>query len=113
SIYFSFAVFITITWLSRERSIFKIIVYSLSIVFLLGLILQLGSRTAIISLPLSLVVILFFKVKSNYKWILIASVIALFAVLIRVTPAVYTRLEEGRNTAFVPPRADQYNSTNI
>ncbi|MBN8854815.1 MAG: hypothetical protein BGO55_20070 [Sphingobacteriales bacterium 50-39] len=113
SLYLVFALFIAVRQLIRTSRTMKLI-YGLSIVLFLFLLLLLATRGPILSLLVAAVTVSFLRIRNKaLKIIVPISLTAALLLLIRFTPAIYSRVLETKNTAFVPPVGLQFNSTNI
>lgn len=114
SVYIAFSMIIAINNLFHSEKKYIKIMSSVSLPILIFLLLILASRTPIIAVVVSLLFYSMMQLKRLWLKIVISiSVLISFLLLVRFTPAIYSRVEETLNTSFTSPKGKEHNSTNI
>lgn len=114
SIYLVFAISIAGSRFIHRRAITQRIIYGGSALLLLFMLLILAARSPILALVIGSMVISFLLIKRPaVRWIASLSLLGAFLLVIRLTPAIWSRVMEVKNTPFATPVGQQYNSTNL
>jgi hypothetical protein len=114
SIYLVFSLFIAAIRMLKKTTPLQRIVYALSIPLQGLLLFLLAARSPIIALVIGSLVICFLQIKKPAtRWIVLLGLTACFLVIIRLTPSIWSRIEEVRNTPLATPVGVYHNSTNI
>ena len=114
SLYFGFAMYLTCEKFARRKGFFLNILYGVILGILVVVVLLMASRTPIIAVIVSFLVVYFFKIRKKWlKAVFFIGFIIVSVLVVRLTPAIYSRVTEVSNTAFEPPVGVHHNSTNI
>ncbi|HVU55837.1 MAG TPA: O-antigen ligase family protein [Puia sp.] len=114
SIYLVFAIYIAGSRFIHRPGITQRIIYGSSALLLLFMLLLLAARSPILALVIGSMVISFLLIKKPaVRWIASLTLLGAFLLAIRLTPAIWSRVMEVRNTPFATPVGHQYNSTNL
>jgi len=114
SIYLVFSLFIAAIRVLKKTTPLQRTLYALSIPLQGLLLFLLAARSPIIALVIGSLVICFLQIrKPATRWIVLLGLTACFLAIIRLTPSIWSRIEEVRNTPLATPVGVYHNSTNI
>lgn len=114
SIYLVFSLFIAATRVLKRTTLLKKILYALSIPLQGLLLFLLAARSPVIALVIGSLIICFLQIgRPAVRWIVLLGLTVCFLAIIRLTPSIWSRIEEVRNTPLATPIGVYHNSTNI
>jgi|GEM_PF-1295509 len=114
SIYLVFSQFIAAIRVLKKTAPLKRIIYALSIPLQGLLLFLLAARSPIIALVIGTLIICFLQIgRLAIRWSVLLGLTVCFLAIIRLTPSIWSRIEEVRNTPLNTPVGVYHNSTNI
>lgn len=114
SLYLVFSLFIAATRVLKRTSPLQKTLYALSIPLQGLLLFLLAARSPILALVAGSLIICFLRIKRPVvRWIVLLGLTVCFTAIIRLTPSIWSRIEEVRNTPLETPVGVYHNSTNI
>jgi O-antigen ligase len=114
SVYLVFSLFIATIRAVKKTTPLRRTLYALSIPLQGWLLFLLAARSPIIALVIGSLVICFLQIRKPVtRWIVLLGLTACFLVIIRLTPSIWSRIEEVHNTPLATPVGVYHNSTNI
>lgn len=114
SVYLVFSLFIATIRALKKTTPLQRTLYALSIPLQGWLLFLLAARSPIIALVIGSLIICFLQIRKLVtRWIVLLGLTACFLVIIRLTPSIWSRIEEVHNTPLATPVGVYHNSTNI
>ena len=114
SIYLVFSIYLAADRLMTVRSLSSKLLYGVSIPVMIFLLALLAERSPILALIVGTVVLCFLRIKKRaLRWTVMLSLLASFLLIVRYTPAIWSRIIETRDTPLETPVGVHHNSTNI
>lgn len=114
SIYLVFSLYIAATRCLKKIVSSQKAMYAISIPLQGVLLFLLAARSPIFALVAGSIIICFLQIRRPLtRWIVMLSMTATFLLTIRLTPSIWSRIEEVRNTPLAAPIGIYHNSTNI
>ncbi len=114
SLYLSFSIGIALQKFITYKTLASKFFFGIAILLMTSLLVLFASRTPIIASFLGLLFLLLIQIKKTYLRIVSVLLLIVFTgLIIRFTPAIYSRLQEVIDTEWRAPKGLQFNSTNI
>lgn len=114
SIYLVFSIFIAAIRSLKKTAPLQRVLYALSIPLQGLLLFLLAARSPVIALVIGSLIICFLQIRRTVtRWVVLLGLTACFLAMIRLTPSIWSRIEEVRNTPLATPVGVYHNSTNI